>query len=191
MACIFSTSQLQKVVRTCGIFKHILVWNATRAHPPLQRAYISALRSHHSLEKHSVSRLSTFSRTWIFFLLAFSSLIFSLLLFSSLRFSASSHLCFSSVQFVGSLTSTFSSFTYLILSYLIISVLSYLSNLIQSDLCNLIQSYLSNMIQSYLSNPFQFNLSNLIYVILSIQSIYLICYLIVYSIFPNLFNLSN
>ena len=185
MACIFSTSQLQKVVRTCGIFKHILVWNATRAHPPLQRAYVSALRSHHSLEKHSVSRLSTFSRTWIFFLLAFSSLIFSLLLFSSLRFSASSHLCFSSVQFVGSLTSTFSSFTYLILSYL-----SY-PYLIQSDLCNLIQSYLSNIIQSYLSNPFQFNLSNLIYVILSIQSIYLICYLIFYSIFPNLFNLSN
>ena len=118
--------------------------------------------------KNTVCRDFLPSRTWIFFLLAFSSLIFSLLLFSSLRFSASSHLCFSSVQFVGRLNSTLSSVTYLILSYLIISVLSYLSNLIQSDLCNLIQSYLSNMIQSYLSNPFQFNLSNLIYVILSI-----------------------
>ena len=45
----------------------------------------------------------TFSRTWIFFLLTLS--LSSSLLFSSLLFSDSSHLCFSSVHIVGSLTS--------------------------------------------------------------------------------------
>ena len=52
---------------------------------------------------------ATFSRTWIFFLLGlslfWSSFFFSSLLFSSLLFSDSSHLCFSSVHIVGSLTS--------------------------------------------------------------------------------------
>ena len=58
----------------------------------------------------------TFSRTWIFFLLTVSSLILFLLLCASLLtvsslilvlllFSYSSHLCFSSVHIVGSLTS--------------------------------------------------------------------------------------
>ena len=43
-------------------------------HPLLQRAYFSTRRSHKTLEKHSVSRLSTFSRTLIFFLLTLSLL---------------------------------------------------------------------------------------------------------------------
>ena len=51
-------------------------------HPLLWRAYFSTFRSHKSLEKHNISRLS-------FFLLTFPSLIFSPLLFSD-----SSHLCF-------------------------------------------------------------------------------------------------
>ena len=58
--------------------------------------------------KNTVCRdFPTFSRTWIFFLLILSSfdLLSSSLLFSSLLFSDSSHLCFSSVHIVGSLTS--------------------------------------------------------------------------------------
>ena len=47
----------------------------------------------------------TFSRTCIFFLLTLSLLWSSLAFYSSLLFSASSHLCFSSVHIVGSLTS--------------------------------------------------------------------------------------
>ena len=51
----------------------------------------------------------TFSQTWIFFLLRlsllWSSFFFSSLLFFSLLFSDSSHLCFSSVHIVGSLSS--------------------------------------------------------------------------------------
>ena len=50
----------------------------------------------------------TFSRTWIFFLLRLS-LYWSSIFFSSLLFSDSSHLCFSSVHIVGSLTSKLSS----------------------------------------------------------------------------------
>ena len=61
-------------------------------HPPLQRAYFSTLRSHKSLEKHSVSRLS--------YLFAHLHL-----LSSDLFSSDSSHLCFSTVHIVGSFTS--------------------------------------------------------------------------------------
>ena len=83
MACTFSTSQLPQVVRTCsGATKH---W------------------------KNTVFRdFPTFSRTCIFFLLALSLLWFSLFyssLFYSSLLSDSSHLCFSSVHIVGSLTS--------------------------------------------------------------------------------------
>ena len=53
----------------------------------------------------------TFSRICIFFLLTLSLLIFSLLIF---LFSDSSHLCFSSVHIVGSLTSKLPSITNLI-----------------------------------------------------------------------------
>ena len=65
------------------------------------------------LEKHSVSRLRdfpTFSRTCIFFLLTLS--LWSSLFYSSL-FSESSHLCFSSVHIVGSLTSKLPWVTYI------------------------------------------------------------------------------
>ena len=56
-------------------------------------------------EKNTVFRdFPTFSRAWIFFLIFFL-LLFSSLLFSFLLFSDSSHLCFSSVHFAGSLTS--------------------------------------------------------------------------------------
>ena len=55
--------------------------------------------------KNTVFRdFPTFSRTWIFFLLRLS-LFWSSFFFSSLLFSDSSHLCFSSVHIVGSLTS--------------------------------------------------------------------------------------
>ena len=51
-------------------------------HPPLQRAYFSTLRSHKSLEKHSVSRHSyLFAHLHLLSSDSFSSLIFSLLIF--------------------------------------------------------------------------------------------------------------
>ena len=54
-------------------------------HPPLMRTYFSTLRSHKSLEKHSVLRLSyLFAHLHLLSSDSFSSLIFSLLLFSSL-----------------------------------------------------------------------------------------------------------
>ena len=54
-------------------------------HPPLSRAYFSTLRSHKSLEKQPVSRLSyLFAHLHLLSSDSFSSLIFSLLLFSSL-----------------------------------------------------------------------------------------------------------
>ena len=75
-------------------------------HPPLSRAYFSTLRSHKSLEQHSVLRLSyLFAHLDLLSSETFSFLIFFLLLFSSLLFSDSSHLCFSFVHIVGSLTS--------------------------------------------------------------------------------------
>ena len=58
-------------------------------HPLLWRAYFSTLRSHTSLEKHSVSRLSyLFAHLHLLSSDSFSSLIFSLLLFSLLLFSS-------------------------------------------------------------------------------------------------------
>ena len=114
-ACTFSISQLPKVVRTwCALY--ILTSKCASRHNGVQFCIshlaswlFSTLRSRKSLEKHSVSRLSylfahldllsseAFSCTWIFFLLRLS--------LSSLLFSDSSHLCFSSVHIVGSLTS--------------------------------------------------------------------------------------
>ena len=71
-------------------------------HPPLYRAYFSTLRSHKSLEKHSVSRLSyLFAHLHLLSSDSFSSTLLSSYL--SLL-SASSLLCFSSVHIVGSLT---------------------------------------------------------------------------------------
>ena len=72
-------------------------------HPPLWRAYFSTLRSHESLEKHSVSRLSyLFAHLHLLSSYSFSSTLLSSNL--SLLY-ASSLLCFSSLHIVGSLTS--------------------------------------------------------------------------------------
>ena len=72
-------------------------------HPPLWRAYFSTLRSHKSLEEHSVSRLSyLFAHLHLLSSDSFSSNLLS----SNLSLhSASALLCFSSVHIVGSLTS--------------------------------------------------------------------------------------
>ena len=101
-ACTFSTSQLPKVLPTRFLFFSLAnVLRATQGratfylssgqmapHPPLQRAYFSTLRSHKSLEKHSVSRLSyLFARLDLLSSETFSDfpfLIIFLLLFSSL-----------------------------------------------------------------------------------------------------------
>ena len=117
-ACAFSTSQLPKVVRSwCAL--HILTWKCASRHNDVQ-FFISLLArwlctrcfseptfrpsrgTNHW--KNTVFRdFPTFSRTCIFFLLTLS-LLWSSLFYSSLL-SDSSHLCFSSVHIVGSLTS--------------------------------------------------------------------------------------
>ena len=117
-ACTFSTSQLQKVLRTWGAFSfsfgHVLratttcnffhlIWPAGSAPAALASLLFrpSGATNHW---KNTVFRDSlSFSRTWIFFLLRLS--LFFDLLSSSLLFSDSSHLCVSSVHIVGSLTS--------------------------------------------------------------------------------------
>ena len=117
----FSDSSTSKSVPELRCFVHFdfemcfaLQWRAIvhlssgqlAPHPPLERAYFSTLRSHKSLEKHSVSRLSyLLAHLDLLSSEAFSFVIFFLLLFSSLLFSDSSHLCCSSVQIDGSLTS--------------------------------------------------------------------------------------
>ena len=96
-ACTFSTSQLPKVVRSWGFLYILTSKCASRqsggcgASWPDERWKI-ARRSHKSLEKHSVSRLS--------YLFAHLHL-----LSSDLFSSDSSHLCFSTVHIVGSFTS--------------------------------------------------------------------------------------
>ena len=114
----FLTSQLPKVVRACGalyiltskcasrhngvqfLISHLARWLRTRrfSEPTFQP---SGATNHW---KNTVFRdFPTFSRTCIFFLLTLS-LLWSSLFYSSLL-SDSSHLCFSSVHIVGSLTS--------------------------------------------------------------------------------------
>ena len=102
-ACTFSTSQLPKVVRSwCALY--ILTWKCASRH-----------NGHKSLEKHNVSRLSYFF-THLHLLSSYS--FSSTLLSSNLSLlSASSLLCFSSVQIVGSLTSKLPS----IISYHVMS----------------------------------------------------------------------
>ena len=116
-----STSQLPKVVREwCVLYiltskcasrrngvqffiSHLASWLRTRRFSEPTFRIFSTLRSHKSLEKHSVSRLSyRFAHLHLPPSDSFSSLIFSLLIF---LFSASALLCFSSVHIVGSLTS--------------------------------------------------------------------------------------
>ena len=122
-ACTFSTSQFPKVVPACGAL-YILTWKCASRHNGVQ-FFISHLArwlrtrrfNEHTFRpsgatnhwKNKVFRdFPTFSRTCIFFLLTlsllWSSLFFSSLFYSSLL-SDSSHLCFSSVHIVGSLTS--------------------------------------------------------------------------------------
>ena len=112
-ACTFSTSQLLKVVGSCCAL-YILTSKCASRHNGVQffmSHLASWLRTRRFSEpffrpsgatnhwKNTVFRdFPTFSRTWIFFLLRLS-------LSSSLLFSDSSHLCFSSVHIVTSLTS--------------------------------------------------------------------------------------
>ena len=116
-ACTFSTSQLLRVLRTwCALY--ILTWKCASRHNGVQ-LFISHLTTWLRTRRFSEPTFRpsgatnhwnnnvfrdfpTFSRTWIFFLLTLS--LFDLLS-SSLLFSESSHLCFSSVRIVGSLTS--------------------------------------------------------------------------------------
>ena len=111
--CTFSTSQFPKVVRAWCVL-YILTWKCASRHNGVQFFIFHLanwLRTRRFSEptfrpsgasnhwKNTVFRdFATFSRTWIFFLLTLS-------LSSSLLFSDSSHLCFSSVHIVGSLTS--------------------------------------------------------------------------------------
>ena len=117
-ACTFSTSQLPKVVRKGCVLRmltskcasrhngvhffiaHLARWLRTRRFSePTFRP--SGATNHW---KNTVFRdFPTFSRICIFFLLTLS-LLWSALFYSSLL-SASAHLCFSSVNIVGSLTS--------------------------------------------------------------------------------------
>ena len=125
-ACTFSSYQLLKVLRRWGVL-YILTWTCASRHNGVQffiSHLASWLRTRRISEptfrpsgatnqwKNTVFRdFPAFSRTWIFFssetfsFLFFFFLFFSSLLFSSLLFSDSSHLCFSSVHIVGSLTS--------------------------------------------------------------------------------------
>ena len=112
-ACTFSTSQLPKAVRSWGVL-YILTWKCASCHNVVQffiSHLASWLRTRRFSEptfrpsgatnhwKNRVFRdFPAFSRTWIFFLLKLS-------LSSSRLFPDSSHLCFSSVHIVGSLTS--------------------------------------------------------------------------------------
>ena len=117
-ACTFSTSQLPKVLRTCGVFSfftckcasrhngvqffssHLATWLRTRRFS--EPTFRPSGATNHS--KNTVFRnFPTFSGTWIFFLLRLS--LFDLL-------SSSDHLCFSSVHIVGGLTSKLPSVIY-------------------------------------------------------------------------------
>ena len=119
----FSTSQLPKVLCTWCVL-YILTWKcASRrdgvqlvishvARWPRTRRFSEPTFGPSRATNHWKNTLfrsfPTFSCTWIFFLLRLSlcwSSFFFLLLFSSLLFSDSSHLCFSFVHIVGSLTS--------------------------------------------------------------------------------------
>ena len=139
--CAFSTAQLPKVLRTCGVL-YILTWKCASRHNGVQ-FFISHLArwlrtrrfseptlrpsgaTHHW--KNTVLRdFPTFSRTCIFFLLTLS-LLWSSLFYSSLL-SDSSHLCFSSVHIVGSLTSKLPSMNNYVKLYWYIYVYIYIYN---------------------------------------------------------------
>ena len=92
-----STSERPKVLRARQFFA-LLTWKCASCHNGVH-FFISHLASWlRSCFGEPTRDFPTFSRTWIFFLLRLS-------LSSSLLLSDSSHLCFSSVHIVGSLTS--------------------------------------------------------------------------------------
>ena len=102
-ACTFSTCQLPKVVRRWCVL-YILTWKCASRHNGVQflishmTTWLRTRRfSEHTFRppratyhwKNIVNRdFPTFSRTWIFFLLNFASLILSSLIFSYLLFSS-------------------------------------------------------------------------------------------------------
>ena len=118
-ACTVSTSQLRKVVRSwCALsiltskcasrhdvvqffISHLASWLRTRR---FSEPTFRPSRATNYWKNTVFCNFPTFSSTWIFFLLRLS-LFWSSFFFSSLLFSDSSHLCFSSVHIVGSLTS--------------------------------------------------------------------------------------
>ena len=119
-ACTFSTSQLPKVLRTWSVFSFFtanmlrattacnfssLIWPAGSAPAALASLLFEPPASGATNHWKNIVfwDFPTFSRICIFFLLTLS-LLWSSLFYSSLL-SDSSHLCFSSVHIVGSLTS--------------------------------------------------------------------------------------
>ena len=110
-ACTFSTAQLLKVLRSCGVL-YILTWKCASRHSGMQ-FFITHLASWLRTRRFSEPTFRPSGATnhwkntvfcdWIFFLLTLS-LLWSSLFYSSLL-SDSSRLCFSSVHIVGSLTS--------------------------------------------------------------------------------------
>ena len=119
-ACTFSTSQLPKVVRSWCVF-YILSSKCASRHNGVQffiPHLASGLRARRFSEPNfrpsgatnhwktqCLATFLPFRTPGSSFFWDFLFLIFFLLLFSSLLFSDSSHLCFSSVHIVGSLTS--------------------------------------------------------------------------------------
>ena len=107
-ACTFSTSQLPKVVREwCVLYiltsKCALIWPDGSAPAALASLLFDPPEPWNHWKNIVFRDFPTFSRICIFFLLTLS-LLWSSLFYSSLL-SDSSHLCFSSVHIVGSLTS--------------------------------------------------------------------------------------
>ena len=103
--CAFWLGHVLRATTACNFSS--LIWPDGSAPAALASLLFDPLEPQ-IIGKHSVSRLSTFSRTCIFFLLTlsllWSSLFCSSLFYTSLL-SDSSHLCFSCVHTVGSFTS--------------------------------------------------------------------------------------
>ena len=103
--CIFWLGNVLRTTTTCNFLS--LIW----PHGSAPTALLSLLfgpPEPQIIGKTQMFRdFPTFSRTWIFLLLRLS--LFWSSFFSSLLFADSSHLCFSSVHIVGSLTSKLSS----------------------------------------------------------------------------------
>ena len=97
-ACTFSTSQLPKVVRTwCALY--ILTWKCASRHNGVHFCFSL-------LFAQIIGKTQCFATFLPFRAPGFSVFsLFLLLIFFLLLFSDSSHLCFSSVHIVGSLTS--------------------------------------------------------------------------------------